>query len=190
MREFDRDKVLAKAMNLFWNRGFAATSLSDLEQVMGLGRQSIYNSFGDKQALYVAALEYYARLHIERPLTLLQGPKASLSALRRYLKLQIDFYTRPRRRCGCMVGNTAVELAPHIPAIAERVRGYLATMEEAAQNAILNAIAKGEIRSKQPARVLARHIVSTVVSLGVCAKAGLPRPALEELTRVALVALK
>ncbi|MEA2965178.1 MAG: TetR/AcrR family transcriptional regulator, transcriptional repressor for nem operon, partial [Alphaproteobacteria bacterium] len=55
-REFDRDEALERAMSVFWSKGFAATSTSDLVEAMQIGRQSMYDSFGDKRALYLEAL--------------------------------------------------------------------------------------------------------------------------------------
>lgn len=187
---FDTNAVLERAMARFWNHGYAATSIADLERTMKIGRQSIYNAFGNKRSLYLAALARYAELHIDRPLRILDKPNASLPAIRRYLRMQVDSYTKRRVKCGCMVGNTAVELAPHDPRIAAQVRGYLGRIERAAAHAVGNAIDKREIAADYSRRALARHIVSTVVGLGVCAKAGLSRGTLFELVKVALSALK
>ncbi len=85
-REFDRDAALTSAMQVFWARGFAATSTDDLVQAMGIGRQSLYNAFGDKRALYLEALGAYQRRsiagHIERlALPGLAGIEALLTGL-------------------------------------------------------------------------------------------------------------
>lgn len=81
-REFDRDAALAAAIDVFWSKGFAATSTEDLVQAMGIGRQSFYNAFGDKRQLYLEALETYQRnattCHIGR----LTSPASPLNGLR------------------------------------------------------------------------------------------------------------
>ena len=61
-REFDRDAALDRAMQVFWAKGFAATSTEDLVAAMGIGRQSLYNAFGDKRRLYLESLEAYQQL--------------------------------------------------------------------------------------------------------------------------------
>jgi AcrR family transcriptional regulator len=59
-REFDLDEALERCLELFWARGFAGVSLSDLEEATGLGRQSLYAAFGNKEALFAAVLERYS----------------------------------------------------------------------------------------------------------------------------------
>ena len=58
-KEFDRDEALHKAMEVFWSRGYEATSVGDLVEHMGINRQSLYDTFGDKHSLYLAALDRY-----------------------------------------------------------------------------------------------------------------------------------
>src|ERR1700744_4811865 len=60
-REFDRDTALKAAMLLFWRKGFAATSMNDLCDAMGIRSPSLYAAFGSKEALYLEAIEHYVR---------------------------------------------------------------------------------------------------------------------------------
>ncbi|GJD15278.1 hypothetical protein RIVM261_002340 [Rivularia sp. IAM M-261] len=80
-RVFESDEALAKAMMVFWQQGYCATSLDDLEATMGLKRQSIYNVFGDKRSLFLKALRFYREqgvAFVEQQLTQFKSPKASL----------------------------------------------------------------------------------------------------------------
>src|SRR5260370_24970957 len=72
-KEFDRDVAVARAMSVFWSKGYAATSTDDLLQAMKIGRQSLYDTFGDKRRLFVEALERYQRESIARPLQRLRS---------------------------------------------------------------------------------------------------------------------
>ena len=66
-REFDREVALERATCVFWAKGYASTSTEDLLAAMGIGRQSLYNAFVDKRALYLEALERYKRHHVRSP---------------------------------------------------------------------------------------------------------------------------
>jgi TetR/AcrR family transcriptional repressor of nem operon len=70
-KEFDRDAVLHKAMEVFWSRGYGATSIQDLVKHMGINRQSLYDTFGDKHALYLQALDRYGEVEGRRLFELL-----------------------------------------------------------------------------------------------------------------------
>ena len=81
-REFDRDAALTAAIEMFWSKGFAATSTEDLVQAMGIGRQSFYNAFGDKRRLYLEALETYQRNATSCHIGRLTAPASPLDGLR------------------------------------------------------------------------------------------------------------
>src|ERR1700737_2832919 len=80
-REFDRDEVLERAMSVFWPKGFAATSTSDLVEAMQIGRQSMYDSFGDKRALYLEALAQYQQQSVTAHIGRLRSGKTALAGI-------------------------------------------------------------------------------------------------------------
>jgi AcrR family transcriptional regulator len=80
-REFDRDEVLERAMSVFWSKGFAATSTSDLVEAMQIGRQSMYDSFGDKRALYLEALAQYQQQSVTAHIGRLRSGKTALAGI-------------------------------------------------------------------------------------------------------------
>ncbi len=63
-KQFDTEVALTKAMEVFWEHGYEATSLSALLKNMGIGKKSLYDTFGNKRSLFLKALEYYARINI------------------------------------------------------------------------------------------------------------------------------
>src|ERR1700761_2243502 len=81
-REFDRDVALDRAIGVFWANGFAATSTEDLTAAMGIGRQSLYNAFGDKRRLYLEALGAYQARSVGGHLARLNGPVSPLEGVR------------------------------------------------------------------------------------------------------------
>ena len=80
-REFDRDEVLERAMSVFWSKGFTATSTSDLVEAMKIGRQSMYDSFGDKRALYLEALAQYQQQSVTAHIGRLRSGKTGLAGI-------------------------------------------------------------------------------------------------------------
>src|ERR1043166_7581204 len=81
-KEFDRDEALHKAMEVFWARGYEAASVQDLVEHMGINRQSLYDTFGDKHALYLQALDRYQEVELRKLFELLARPGSVRKALR------------------------------------------------------------------------------------------------------------
>src|SRR2546421_11571470 len=85
-KEFDRDETLQKAMEVFWSRGYEAASIEDLVKHMGINRQSLYDTFGDKHRLYLLALDRYREVEGRRIFELLEQPGPVKESLRRLFK--------------------------------------------------------------------------------------------------------
>src|SRR5262249_1274392 len=98
-KSFDEDAVLDQAVQLFWERGYDGHSVADLEAHVGVGRQSLYNSFGDKQALFLKALDRYER-NAGAAIEQLAVSDAGLEAIRRYFHWAVDSQTAPGPRRG------------------------------------------------------------------------------------------
>src|SRR5215211_2354422 len=114
-KSFDQDAVLDRAAELFWERGYEGTSMADLEAHLGLGRQSLYNAFGDKQALFLKALERYRQHAMREPISILTAPGAGLEAIRAYFSGSIERLTTETPRRACLVANTIVERSSQDP---------------------------------------------------------------------------
>jgi TetR/AcrR family transcriptional regulator, transcriptional repressor for nem operon len=128
-RAFDTQQALARARDLFWSRGYAATSVQDLVDELGVQRGSLYAAFGDKHDLYLKAVALYDAENREHLQVILQdGPV--LPALRRML-LEPSALTGapdpPRGRRGCLVGNTTAELVPGDDAARAQAAGEVTT---------------------------------------------------------------
>src|SRR5918999_5563657 len=97
-KSFDEEAVLDQAVQLFRERGYEGTSLADLEAHLGLGRQSLYNSFGDKHALFLKALDLYRREVGEPGVSRLNAPGAGLQAIRAFFRWSVHMLTVPGPR--------------------------------------------------------------------------------------------
>src|SRR5690606_518976 len=111
-KEFDPETVLRRALELFWRRGYEATSMADLVEHLGIGRASLYATFGSKHDLYMKALECYVRTQEPAPVELLSQPGPALPAVRALVELCTEDSIRDLERRGCMIVNAAAELLP------------------------------------------------------------------------------
>jgi TetR/AcrR family transcriptional repressor of nem operon len=117
-REFDRDAALDRAMQVFWAKGFAATSTEDLVAAMGIGRQSLYNAFGDKRRLYLESLEAYQQRTTGGHLKRLSTPASALDGVRDLL-VGLIAEDDGRRAMGCMGVNAVAEFSTSDAYLAE-----------------------------------------------------------------------
>src|SRR5712671_3105788 len=122
-KEFNREEALQKAMEVFWSRGYEAASIQDLVKHMGINRQSLYDTFGDKHALYLQALDRYSALEGRKLLLLLEGDGSVKRALRRLFAGVVEGSLCAGERRGCFMGNAMSELAGRCHETALRARG-------------------------------------------------------------------
>src|SRR5882672_958623 len=118
-REFKPDNVLEEAMQQFWTRGYRATSVDDLVAATGVKPGSLYGAFpGGKHALLLGSLDRYARPVVPQKLGALDRPGASLAEVRAYFDGLVQHLRSPAGRQGCLLVNSAIELAAHDDAVA------------------------------------------------------------------------
>src|SRR5258707_10646914 len=110
-KEFDRDEVLHKAMEAFWTRGYEGASVQDLVKHMGINRQSIYDTFGDKHALFLQALDHYREIESRRVFELLERPGPVKKNFRQLFERVVEKAISEEGKRGCFVGNSMAELA-------------------------------------------------------------------------------
>ncbi|MGW7585426.1 TetR/AcrR family transcriptional regulator [Kitasatospora sp. NPDC054768] len=175
-KEFDPDAALQAALELFWRRGYEATSMADLVERLGIARASIYATFGSKRELYLRALERYCEQSDSARLLDLSRPGPALPAVRALVRRYAVTDEEEGRR-GCFVTNTAVELAPHDPAASRRVEASLDRLETLLTAALARAAAQGELPAGRDPRTLARMLVVLLQGIRVVGKTadGAPR---------------
>jgi TetR/AcrR family transcriptional repressor of nem operon len=188
-KEFDRDEALQKAMEVFWARGYEATSVRDLVGHTGVNRQSLYDTFGDKHALYLAALDRYREVEGGKMFELLAGQGSVKKALRRLFEGVVEAASGGGERRGCFMGNATSELAGRCPKTADKACGQLAAAEEALYRALLRGRRAGEIKTGRDLRAVARFLYSSMQGLQVMAKATRDRKLLGDVVRVTLSVL-
>jgi TetR/AcrR family transcriptional repressor of nem operon len=188
-KEFNEESALAAALEVFWEKGYEAASVQDLTERMGIQKASLYNTFGDKHALFVRALAAYQAETLEWYRVALEraGP------VRRTLKALFDRLARgpeKGRSCrGCFCVNAAVELAPHDPAIAALLERHDRAQEELFRQLLDRGRHSGEMRRDLDVTATARFLLNAITGIAVARKSGAPRPRLDDVVRITLSVL-
>lgn len=168
-REFDEAAVLDAAMQCFWSRGYEATSVRDLTGRTGLTAASLYNAFGDKRALFQRAFDRYVEASVAdriRRCTAM-APRAAIAAF------FADIVSRSlddRERKGCLLVNSALEIAPHDAAFRPVIAAVLTRIETFFVDRVRAGQADGTITHTLPAEDLARHLLGTLMGVRVLAR--------------------
>ena len=186
-RTFDEDKVLGSIMDLFWKYGYHGTSLSMIEKATNLKKQSLYAAFGDKNAMYAAALTNYERVVVDSACTALRGSKDPLERLNDFLSAPIKSAFEKGDMRGCFLCNATTDQAALDPAIKSMVKRGFNKLESAlSETTEQTSMTINPQESQQQARLF----LAVYSGLRVMAKGGVDRSHLESIRDLALLALK
>ncbi|MER5945183.1 TetR family transcriptional regulator [Streptomyces sp. NPDC001904] len=170
-KEFDPDVALQAAVELFHARGYEATSMADLVDRLGIGRASLYATFGSKHELYLKAMDRYAESTGAATVAELSGDGPPLAAVRGLVRrFAAEAATGGQRLLGCLVTNTAAELGPHDSQAARRVERSWEEIETLLHSALLRARARGELPEDRDPRALARMLLVLLQGIRVTGK--------------------
>ena len=158
-RSFDETVALTAAMDAFWDRGFEATTYSDLETATGLRRQSLVYAFGDKRSLFDRVLHHYARQRVGAVVAMLEAEGSPLGNIRAVFQTWLDDAANTEHP-GCLLVNTAGEFGRKDPDIAQAVGKASDRLAVAFEAAFRRAQAKGELAASHEPADLARLAVS------------------------------
>jgi AcrR family transcriptional regulator len=184
-RAFDRDVALRKALDVFWERGYEGTSLSDLSEAMGIASASIYACFGSKEALFRETVALYGTIAGASPRQALREHPTGRAAIEAMLRATADSITQPDTPHGCML----VLAAPTGAIENAGVRAFLAGLRHDMFTAIRDRLADGDLNAS-PASVdaIARYYTTVVQGLSVQARDGATRADLEAIIACAMAA--
>lgn len=183
-RQFDEEAVLERAVDVFWRRGFSATSVDDLVNATGLGRGSLYGAFGNKTQLFVRAVDQYramvARL-VATPADL--EPRAALESM---FAAIVDKNAAPDGPAGCLLTNTCTEFATLPPEAREHVQAGLRDMHDAFAAVLAEGRRRGQLDPGADIDRLASFFVAVHQAVAVLAASGASRDVLEGVVAVGL----
>jgi AcrR family transcriptional regulator len=172
-RSYDPEAALDAAAQLFWAKGYADTTLDELSAAMGMGRPSIYNAFGDKEALFLRALQRYRETVGSAPLRAMHAHASVQDGLDAFFGQIVEYTTGDRSHLGCLLGSTAA--VTDLP----DVQTYLEANFEAYHSEIVEylsaAVRRGQLSPGYPTVQGARRAVNAMLALTARARLGAPR---------------
>ncbi len=182
-REFEEQEVLDAAIQCFWTRGYEATSVRDLADKMGIAGASLYNAFGDKRSLFHKALDCYAEQSFRDRVKRLEGLMPPRQAIGVFFAEIIERSLSDPHRKGCMLVNSALEVAPHDPEFERIVAGILLEVEAFFRRSVEAGQKDGTIAALQSADDLARLLLGVLLGIRVLARVRPERDLLQGLVR-------
>ena len=188
-KSFNQQEVLDKALNLFWEQGYNATSIQDLVDQLGINRASIYDTWGDKRGLYLETLKAYRKKGASNFLERLRSNQSSKEIIRNFLKDVTAEAIEDTCNKGCFLSNSASELANSDQTVFELFSDNNANMEAVLTELIKEGQDNGSISNTDAPEALARFILNTAMGLRIMSKGRKSEKSLEEVVNVALSVL-
>ena len=169
-KEFDQDKALDKAIGLFWHKGYAATSIQDLVDGMGIGRRSLYDTFNSKHDLFILALDRYRDRSYGSALSSTETLGSPKAAIRGIFEGIVAAGLADKNRKGCFIVNSAVELAGQDEAVTTRAKGGFQDLEYVFHSLLQQAQQVNELPAERDIQALAHYLTNAVFGIRVMSK--------------------
>ncbi len=177
-KTFDRDEALFAALELFWEKGYSATAIGDLTERMGIGRQSLYNTFGDKHDLYLEALRRYVEMRMSMAREIFESDGAPLDNLSAFFAMVRE--EAVARTSGCMMVNCSTEVGAVDDAAARLVEKAHLRLENMLRDLFERAHEAGDLTDLASPRALARLIIDTLNGIAARSRLGLDAEEVDE----------
>jgi TetR/AcrR family transcriptional regulator, transcriptional repressor for nem operon len=187
-KEFDPDQALAKAMAVFWRLGYENASLELLLRAMGIAKQSLYDTYGDKRGLYIKALTYYRRQTNDGLRGLFGSGRPVKEAFAKLL-FGLSAESREQHEQGCLLLSANLERDTADVTLTKFLRDNQAEVEGIFRGALLRARKAGELSRNADTKALARFFTVTIQGMRATARLKSDRKSLEQVARVALATL-
>jgi TetR/AcrR family transcriptional regulator, copper-responsive repressor len=187
-RAFDRDQALEKAKALFWAKGYAGVSISDLSRDLGINPPSLYAAFGDKRTLFEEAVGRYLSGEGGFAARALEAPGPARTAVERMLMEAARNFTQAGRPTGCMAVMAATNCADEDRGVCDFLTGIRAASTKAIRRRIADAGTRGELAIKTDADALASFYASVFQGMSIKARDGASRKELKAVAALAMMA--
>ena len=188
--EFNREEVLLKAMFLFNEKGYAACSIQNLLDVMGLNRGSLYASFGDKRALYLEILSLHERLFVAELEAFLLSGDSPVQQIHTFFDIAYLSVPEEQMRAGCLFVNTIAEMTDIDQELVETAGLKLGRLETALEKALITARDKGELKREKDPVAISRFLASTMKGLRITSKETQDKAFISSIIKTALTVLE
>ncbi|MGF6177368.1 TetR/AcrR family transcriptional regulator [Ensifer sp. 4252] len=183
-KEFDREQALDDAIEVFRERGFEGTSTQMLVRAMKIGRQSLYDTFGDKWKLYCLAVERYAAAETEAHIAMLRGAPRAQDGIRAMMERVAENASQ-----ACLGVNSICEFGQSRPDLTAIHQAADRRLKQAAEQRITEAQAEGDLDATLSTDEAADFLFANVAGIRIAARGGAGPGELKTLARIALRAL-
>lgn len=189
LREFDPDKALRKALELFWHKGYAETSMRDLVTHTGVAHAGLYSAFGSKRALFRRALEHHQDVVMTKLLQGVEAPDSGRAELEQFFMMMLEFVRTGNFKNGCFMANTAVAFGIETSDIIDIFNDHIERMETAFHSTLERAKAQGEVRTDLDTQAIADLLVTVFNGMAVLSRGQSGYGRIERSVRTALSVL-
>ncbi len=165
-KQFDPQEALGKAMKLFWAKGYAATGLAELQEQMGIGRKSLYDTFGNKRQLFIKTLQLYSDSVVRRIFRELNMEGSPLGNVRRLMRALQEQHSMPESM-GCLLGVSMAQFRTNDAEMAKVLRHHIERIEQAFYKTFKRAQDVGELDENTNIRDLARLFMGIAQGLAL-----------------------
>ncbi|MHA1598419.1 MAG: TetR/AcrR family transcriptional regulator, partial [Alphaproteobacteria bacterium] len=155
-KEFNEEKALDQALDVFWSKGYEATSLGDLTDAMGISKSSFYDTFASKHALFLSSMDRYRATTVKQALAILDGDLPARDAIAAIF----DYIVEDKDRRGCFIGNCALEVGSRDTQALLRISGGIENFATVFADTIKRGQSAGEISKTLNPRVVGRFLMS------------------------------
>jgi len=188
--EYDPEKVLDAAMEVFWSQGYDGTSMQDLLSATGLSKSSLYQGFGGKDELFARCINRYAETRSAKSLELLNNAGSALRFIEATLLRAADEACSSEVQRGCLLVNTANEFSKSDPAIAKKVAAGFDRFRGVFLAAVKRGQREGDISGDMDAKVLANYLMTNMGGLFTIVKGGADEKTVKDIVHVILKTLQ
>ena len=188
-RQFDEDEALTGAMLLFWEKGLSATSLDDLAIVMNMNRPSIYNAFGNKDAIYRKSLARFCGQLDKGMQETLDASTSVDIGLNAFFEQAIEVYCGSNPQMGCLMICTAPSEAVSNPEVGKDLKDLISRLDVGLSQRLARAQRNGEISVDLQPKLTAKLLQATLQTIALRARTGEPKASLRKLARYAVKTL-
>lgn len=188
-KQFETAQVLQAALHVFWSKGFAATSISDLVKAMGVGRQSLYNEFGDKRSLFVAALKNYDESTREKTSDILFGASSSFDGLQDFFEMVVSSHCTSESK-GCFLNSSIAVKDGDDQALSDLMVSIALRMRDSLVEVVRKGVESGEFKQNLDPFTQGTLLFTLLQGLNVVGKCGESRSVLMPGVRGLLQSMK
>jgi TetR/AcrR family transcriptional repressor of nem operon len=189
-RKFEEKKALNDALELFWEKGFEATSITDLTKRIGINRPSLYDTFGDKRGLFLSAINAYQLNYFDKLHDILEKNGSGFRGIEAVFVGFVESTNNPAARRGCFFVNSIAELAAQDEYIASKGREFQDKISRMFAVALENGMKGGEIPLNLDVQSTAHFLTMALVGLNVVVKTVPDANFVRDSVRVVLNTLK